>query len=112
MGVAGAPGAPAGLGSPVGPLFAGVRGDGGIGTAISQRPAADGAAVAIFDRNGNSAKDTAASVEAAGGTAIGVRVDVADRQPQDVAAACAFLVSEEASYITGQIIGVNGGRNT
>jgi 2-hydroxycyclohexanecarboxyl-CoA dehydrogenase len=30
----------------------------------------------------------------------------------DVAAACAFLVSEEASYITGQIIGVNGGRNT
>jgi 2-hydroxycyclohexanecarboxyl-CoA dehydrogenase len=33
-------------------------------------------------------------------------------QPEDVAAACAFLVSEEAGYITGQIIGVNGGRNT
>jgi NAD(P)-dependent dehydrogenase (short-subunit alcohol dehydrogenase family) len=33
-------------------------------------------------------------------------------QPEDVAAACAFLVSDEASYITGQIIGVNGGRNT
>jgi NAD(P)-dependent dehydrogenase (short-subunit alcohol dehydrogenase family) len=33
-------------------------------------------------------------------------------QPEDVAAACAFLVSEGASYITGQIIGVNGGRNT
>ena len=33
-------------------------------------------------------------------------------QPEDVAAACAFLVSEEADYITGQIIGVNGGRNT
>jgi NAD(P)-dependent dehydrogenase (short-subunit alcohol dehydrogenase family) len=32
--------------------------------------------------------------------------------PEDVAAACAFLVSEEAGYITGQIIGVNGGRNT
>ncbi|POX85468.1 short-chain dehydrogenase, partial [Mycobacterium kansasii] len=27
-------------------------------------------------------------------------------------AACAFLVSEEAGYITGQILGVNGGRNT
>jgi NAD(P)-dependent dehydrogenase (short-subunit alcohol dehydrogenase family) len=33
-------------------------------------------------------------------------------QPTDIAAACAFLVSDEASYITGQVIGVNGGRNT
>jgi NAD(P)-dependent dehydrogenase (short-subunit alcohol dehydrogenase family) len=33
-------------------------------------------------------------------------------QPEDIAAACAFLVREEASYITGQVIGVNGGRNT
>lgn len=33
-------------------------------------------------------------------------------QPEDIAAACAFLVSEEAGYITGQMIGVNGGRNT
>jgi 2-hydroxycyclohexanecarboxyl-CoA dehydrogenase len=32
--------------------------------------------------------------------------------PEDIAATCAFLVSDEASYITGQIIGVNGGRNT
>jgi NAD(P)-dependent dehydrogenase (short-subunit alcohol dehydrogenase family) len=32
--------------------------------------------------------------------------------PSDIAAATAFLVSDEASYITGQIIGVNGGRNT
>lgn len=29
--------------------------------------------------------------------------------PDDVAAACAFLCSEEAGYITGQQIGVNGG---
>ncbi|WP_330254938.1 3-oxoacyl-ACP reductase FabG [Nocardia sp. NBC_00565] len=33
-------------------------------------------------------------------------------QPEDIAAACAFLVSDEAGYITGQVIGVNGGRNT
>ena len=33
-------------------------------------------------------------------------------RPEDIAATCAFLVSEEAGYITGQIIGVNGGRNT
>jgi 2-hydroxycyclohexanecarboxyl-CoA dehydrogenase len=33
-------------------------------------------------------------------------------RPGDIAAACAFLVSEEAGYITGQLLGVNGGRNT
>jgi 2-hydroxycyclohexanecarboxyl-CoA dehydrogenase len=33
-------------------------------------------------------------------------------KPEDIAAACAFLSSDEASYITGQILGVNGGRNT
>jgi 3-oxoacyl-[acyl-carrier protein] reductase len=31
------------------------------------------------------------------------------RIPEDVAAIVAFLVSDEASYITGQVIGVNGG---
>jgi 2-hydroxycyclohexanecarboxyl-CoA dehydrogenase len=33
-------------------------------------------------------------------------------RPEDIAAACAFFASDEASYITGQILGVNGGRNT
>ena len=33
-------------------------------------------------------------------------------KPEDIAAACAFLISEEAGYITGQLLGVNGGRNT
>jgi len=30
-------------------------------------------------------------------------------QPEEVAAACAFFASDEASYITGQQLGVNGG---
>lgn len=30
--------------------------------------------------------------------------------PEDVAAACSWLVSEDAGYVTGQTIGVNGGR--
>ena len=33
-------------------------------------------------------------------------------RPEDIAAACAYLVSDEAGYVTGQIIGVNGGRVT
>ena len=33
-------------------------------------------------------------------------------RPEDIAATCSFLVSEEAGYITGQIVGVNGGRCT
>ncbi|WP_241383607.1 SDR family NAD(P)-dependent oxidoreductase [Rhodococcus sp. CH91] len=33
-------------------------------------------------------------------------------RPEDIAAACSFLTSGEAGYITGQILGVNGGRNT
>lgn len=33
-------------------------------------------------------------------------------QPEDIAAMCAFLVRDEASYVTGQVMGVNGGRNT
>jgi NAD(P)-dependent dehydrogenase (short-subunit alcohol dehydrogenase family) len=32
--------------------------------------------------------------------------------PADIAAACSFLCREESGYITGQVIGVNGGRNT
>lgn len=30
-------------------------------------------------------------------------------RPEDIAAAAAFLISEDASFITGQILGVNGG---
>jgi 2-hydroxycyclohexanecarboxyl-CoA dehydrogenase len=29
--------------------------------------------------------------------------------PEDIAAACAYLCSDEAGYVTGQVIGVNGG---
>ena len=32
--------------------------------------------------------------------------------PEDIANATSFLVDDEAGYVTGQVIGVNGGRNT
>src|SRR5437879_4056838 len=51
----------------------------GIGGGISRRLAADGTAVAIFDRDGSAAKAAATSIEEAGGKAIGLLVDVTDR---------------------------------
>jgi 2-hydroxycyclohexanecarboxyl-CoA dehydrogenase len=55
----------------------------GIGLAISERLAADNNAVAIFDRAGDAAESAAAKIQAAGGTAIGVTVDVTDRAQID-----------------------------
>ena len=31
-------------------------------------------------------------------------------KPDDIAAACAFFARDDSSYITGQVLGVNGGR--
>jgi 2-hydroxycyclohexanecarboxyl-CoA dehydrogenase len=31
-------------------------------------------------------------------------------RPEDIAAACAYLVRDDAGYVTGQVVGVNGGR--
>lgn len=31
-------------------------------------------------------------------------------EPEDTAGAVAYLVSDEAGYVTGQVLGVNGGR--
>jgi 2-hydroxycyclohexanecarboxyl-CoA dehydrogenase len=31
-------------------------------------------------------------------------------KPEDIAAACSYLVSEAASYVTGHTLSVNGGR--
>ena len=59
----------------------------GIGLAISERLAADGAAVAVFDRDAESATTAAAKISAMGGTAIAVTVDVTDRPQIDAGVA-------------------------
>jgi len=51
----------------------------GIGLAIAERLAVEGALVAVWDLNGESATTVAAGIEAAGGRAIGMTVDVSDR---------------------------------
>jgi NAD(P)-dependent dehydrogenase (short-subunit alcohol dehydrogenase family) len=56
--------------------------------------------------------------EAAGYLGEGVEVHAARTPvrraglPDDIAAMCSFVVRDEASYVTGQVLGVNGGRNT
>lgn len=55
----------------------------GIGLAISERLAADGLAVAVFDRDGEAAEAAAGKIEGAGGSALGVPVDVTDREQID-----------------------------
>jgi 3-oxoacyl-[acyl-carrier protein] reductase len=48
----------------------------GIGRAIAERFAADGAAVAVADLNGNTAANVVRAIEATGGRALTVRADV------------------------------------
>ena len=59
-------------------------GGSGIGLAISERLAADGHALAIFDRDGASALAAAEKMVASGGSAIGLTVDVTDRAQIDL----------------------------
>jgi NAD(P)-dependent dehydrogenase (short-subunit alcohol dehydrogenase family) len=60
-------------------------GGSGIGLAIATRLGADGRAVAVFDRDIASAEAAAAAIEASGGTAVGLEVDVTDRPRIDEA---------------------------
>ena len=53
-------------------------GGSGIGRAVARRFAAEGAAVAVADVDGESAKAVAAEIEASGGRAFGIEVDVTD----------------------------------
>jgi 2-deoxy-D-gluconate 3-dehydrogenase len=54
-------------------------GNGGIGRAIALGLAGAGAAVAILGRNADKSRAVVAEIEAAGGRAVAVEVDVADR---------------------------------
>src|SRR6478735_3405483 len=62
-------------------------GGSGIGLAISERLAGDGLAVAVFDRDAESARSVASKIEATGATAMAVTVDVTDREQIDAGVA-------------------------
>ena len=79
----------------------------GIGLAIAERLAADGLAVAIFDRDAEGAQTAAAKIEAAGGAALGVTVDVSDRATID-AGVEAVTAHFEAPTVLVNNAGVEG----
>ena len=62
----------------------------GIGRAVAERFALDGAAVAVADRNGETAAEVASSIESSGGRAIAIPTDVTD--PADAKRLCAITV--------------------
>ena len=64
----------------------------GIGLAIAERLAADGMAVAIFDRNEEGAEAAAGSIRSTGARALGAVVDVAE--PDQIAAGVERVVAE------------------
>jgi 3-oxoacyl-[acyl-carrier protein] reductase len=73
----------------------------GIGAATAKRLAQDGFAVGVLDLDAASTKDTVTAIEAAGGTALGVGVDVAD------AAAVHAAVGQVAAELGDPVVLVN-----
>ncbi len=73
-----------GLGNKVAVVTGGAR---GIGKAIAEGLAAEGAAIAIFDWDGDAAKKAALTLRESGAKAIGLVVDVADSKAVDDAVA-------------------------
>jgi 3-oxoacyl-[acyl-carrier protein] reductase len=73
----------------------------GIGAATAKRLAADGFAVAVLDLDEANCADTVKAIEAAGGRAIGVGVDVAD------ASAAEAAVARVAAELGGPTVLVN-----
>ncbi|WP_326535596.1 2-hydroxycyclohexanecarboxyl-CoA dehydrogenase [Pseudorhodoferax sp.] len=64
-------------------------GGGGIGGASCRRLAAEGARVAVFDRNAEAAEKVAAQIRETGGQARAFRCDITDRASVDAAVAAA-----------------------
>src|SRR2546430_16986646 len=73
----------------------------GIGAATAKRLAEDGFAVGVLDLDAATTKDTVAAIEAAGGTALGVGVDVAD------AAAVPAAVRQVPTELGDPVVRVN-----
>ena len=81
----------------------------GFSKALAQEVAARGVTVNVV-APGFIETDMTAALGGAAREALAARIPAGRLgRPEDVAAAVCYLAAEEASYITGQVIGVNGG---
>ena len=72
----------------------------------------------VVDKNQDTATSTVESVKAGGGQATPIAADVTQSddvrrmaQPEEIADAVCFLAPDDAGYITGQALSVNGGQS-
>ena len=87
----------------------------GIGRVIARRLAAEGAAVAVLDLNGEGAAETAALIHEAGGRAFSAQADIADMETLSAAIAAAesalgpidILVNNAAYTAAGDLEGIS-----
>lgn len=71
----------------------------GIGAGVVKRLAVEGAAVAVIDRDGDAAASVAAEITSAGGRAVAVSADVADREQVRAAVAAAAELGEQIHIV-------------
>ena len=79
-------------------------GGGGIGDAVCRRFGEEGAIVAVFDLNGDTAENTAAAVRSAGARAQAYAVDIADQ-----ARVMAAVAEVECDFGTVDVLVNNAG---
>jgi NAD(P)-dependent dehydrogenase (short-subunit alcohol dehydrogenase family) len=86
----------------------------GIGRAIALEFAAEGANVVVASRTPSTVESVVTEIEESGGVAIGLTVDVGERDQLErivtSAPVAVFLASTDSDFVTGQAIHVDGGQ--
>ena len=82
----------------------------GIGRGIALKLAQSGVKVAIhYYQNENAANQTLAEIRKRGSDGVLVQADVTRPEPEDIGNVATLLCSEQAGWITGQVIYADGG---
>lgn len=88
----------------------------GMGKAIAELYAKEGAKVILADYNLEGAKAVEESIAENGGTCIAVKADVSQledvenmEKPEEIAQVALFLASKDSSFMNGTVVVVDGG---